>query len=60
MIIRQNSEQIGDKWIPKGLIIFTSKGAQTEHVDTYYDIKFDTKKEADQFFIKTSNKKYDK
>lgn len=47
IIIKQNSEQIGNKWIPSGLIVFPSDGTQTEHVERYYETIFDTKEEAD-------------
>jgi len=58
VIVKPNSETSDSKWIPAGMIVFPSGGAQTEHAERYYENKFDTKKEADQYFVQASNKKY--
>jgi hypothetical protein len=55
--IKPNSEYVNNKWIPSGLIVFSSDGVQTEHVDRYYENKFNSKEEADKYFIQANNKK---
>ena len=56
--IKANSKKVGTKWMPVGMIIFLSAGVQTEHVARYYETKFDTKEEANQYFVQASKKKY--
>ena len=58
IIIKPNSEKIERKWTPAGMIIFPSDGVQTEHAERYYENKFETKEEADQYFVQVSSKKY--
>lgn len=56
--IKPNSRQEGDKWIPDGMVRFPSGLDLTEHREWFNDPKFDTKEEADQYFIQVCNKKY--
>jgi hypothetical protein len=58
VVVKPNSEKADGKWIPAGLIIFPSGSAQSEQAERCNESKFDTKEEADLYFIQASNKKY--
>lgn len=59
VIINPAAEKQNDnKWIPCGLIIFPKNGSQVERAENYSNKKFDTKEEANQFFLQASKKRY--
>jgi hypothetical protein len=58
IVVKPNSERADSKWIPAGMIVFPNSGTQIEHAERYYENKFDTKEEADRYFVQASNKKY--
>lgn len=57
VVIKPNSRQQNSAWIPEGMIIFPSGATQTERSESYSK-KFETKEQADQYFLQMSNKKY--
>ena len=58
IIIKPSSERSGNRWIPAGIVRFYEGVSFTERVEWYYDLKFDTEKEANQYFILACKKKY--
>ena len=58
IVIKPSSEKMGDKWIPAGVIKFPSGPTLTERVERYYEIKFDASKEANQYFLQASHRRY--
>lgn len=58
IVVKPDSEKIGDKWTSAGMIKFPSGSTLTERAERYYEIQFDTKEEADQYFLQASRKKY--
>ena len=58
IIIKPNSRQDGDNWIPEGMVGFPSGPDLTERKEWCEDAKFDTKEEADQYFMQACKKKY--
>ena len=58
MIINPSSRKDGDKWIPEGMIGFPSGPDLTERKEWCEDAKFDSKGEADQYFMQASKRKY--
>ena len=58
IIIKPNSRQDGDKWIPDGMVRFPSGPNLTEHREFFDGPKFDIKEKADQYFMQSCKKKY--
>lgn len=58
VIIRPNSRQDGEKWIPEGMVSFPSGPNLTERRELCEDTMLNTKEEADQYFIEVCKKKY--
>ena len=58
IIIKPDSEKISNKWVPAGIIRFSSGPTLIERVERYYEVKFDTKRKADQYFLETSCERY--
>ena len=57
IIIKPSSRQQNKTWIPEGMIIFPSGATQTERSESYSK-KFETKEQANQYFLQMSNKRY--
>ncbi len=58
IIIKPSSRQDGDKWIPEGMASFPNGPDLTERKEWCENIKFNTKEEADQYFVQACEKKY--
>lgn len=58
VVIKPSSENRDGKWIPSGMIRFPSGPTLTERAETYDKISFDTKEEADRYFVQASKKRY--
>ncbi|MCH7883597.1 hypothetical protein IIA95_04290 [Patescibacteria group bacterium] len=56
--IKPDSRREGEKWIPDGMVRFPSGPDLTEHREFFESPKFDTKEEADQYFMQACKKKY--
>lgn len=57
IVIKPNSRTQNDKWTPQGMIIFPDGARQTERCEIYSK-EFNTKREADLYFLQMSDKKY--
>ena len=58
IVVKANSRQDGDKWVPEGMVSFPSGPNLTERREWCENAKFDTKEEADQYFMQACKKKY--
>jgi len=58
VIIDPHSERENNKWIAAGIIRFPDGATFTERTERYFEVKFDTKEEADAYFLKTSYGRY--
>ena len=56
--IKADSRRDGEKWISDGMVHFLSESNLTEHREFFNCPKFNTKKEADKYFIQLCKKKY--
>ena len=57
IIIKPEAQKKGNKWMPDGMIQFHNGPNLTEHRE-YYEQEFDTKEEADAYFLEISRRKY--
>jgi len=58
IVVKSNSKQVDKEWIPEGMVLFISGPHLTERPEYFKNIKFDTKKEADQYFMQAIYRKY--
>lgn len=57
-IIKPNSQQVDNKWIPEGMVSFLDELNLTERKEWCGNVKFNTKKEANQYFVQMCKRKY--
>lgn len=57
-IIKPNSRKVDNKWIPEGMVSFINGRNLTERKEWCENVKFNTKEEADQYFIQKCKEKY--
>ena len=55
-VIKPDAQKKGNKWIPDGMIRFYDGPNLTEHRE-YYEQEFNTKEEADTYFLKVGRKR---
>ncbi|OGN28697.1 MAG: hypothetical protein A3A33_01990 [Candidatus Yanofskybacteria bacterium RIFCSPLOWO2_01_FULL_49_25] len=58
IIIKPNSHQDGNEWIPEGMVSFPNGADLTERRESCQEAKCDTKEEADKYFLQACRRKF--